>query len=90
MVEIESYHGRSGLVRPFIKKGYGCFLTVRMKTGMDAGGIKSCLKIQFDSHIEFIEILTIKQSAFDKLKLTIILMEPREQVVSRFRFFRGF
>jgi hypothetical protein len=35
-----------------------------------------CRKSQFDCHIEFIEIQTIKLIAFDKLRLTILLRQP--------------
>jgi DNA-dependent RNA polymerase auxiliary subunit epsilon len=38
--------------------------------------IRGCLKSQFDCHIEFIEILTIKLIAFDKLRLTTLLRQP--------------
>ena len=40
------------------------------------GHKKEAVKSQFDCHIEFIEILTIKLIAFDKLRLTILLRQP--------------
>ena len=51
-----------------ISKNYYFFIT---------SPLRGCLKSQFDCHIEFIEILTIKLIAFDKLRLTVLSRQPQ-------------